>query len=304
MTKKPAAEIARELVARHAPADADPEVVERFAAEVASLVQEDGAITAETVREIVIRCDPGGGEESQPFIDDEYGFYAGMSPILAASSRLRDREDEARLSAREAVLRLSDHLSKARDQAHALADALDAARHHVALRARADRLADRNDSRGNHARITDGVRTYQMDLDAVAAHADAVEDELVKAQGIARHDVDGVLADAIEEILTSQTANRHRAATTEGQFGGGSVDDAFSLALDLDRASKNLSWSADVFTGADLREVDLSKVALEGVLWDMETQWPEGWKERIKRASDLLPRMSGVYVVRTVVVKA
>ena len=50
------------------------------------------------------------------------------------------------------------------------------------------------------------------------------------------------------------------------------------------------------FGGADLRNVDLAGIPLEGIEWSDSTQWPELWVDQIRQVS--VPIGVGLYVIR------
>ena len=58
-------------------------------------------------------------------------------------------------------------------------------------------------------------------------------------------------------------------------------DHAFALALAFDE----LYGALNDFTGADLRNADLTGVSLEGLRWSATTQWPSDWVEQIEHGS-------------------
>jgi hypothetical protein len=76
----------------------------------------------------------------------------------------------------------------------------------------------------------------------------------------------------------------------------GRVESAVDRAWDLERALGDVLRALNDFTRSDLRDVDLSTVALDGVLWSRRTRWPSGARREIERASVNLG--GGVFVVR------
>jgi hypothetical protein len=62
-----------------------------------------------------------------------------------------------------------------------------------------------------------------------------------------------------------------------------------------------LVWLRDTLddlVGADLREADLTRVPLVGIRWSIDTQWPSGWVDRIKRDSVPVEGADGIFVIR------
>jgi hypothetical protein len=84
------------------------------------------------------------------------------------------------------------------------------------------------------------------------------------------------------------------------------VGRVISMALDMpypfhvgspsDRTVGRLLSIADDFTEADLRHVNLTGVALEGLRWSVRTLWPDQWRERIER--DTVPLGGELYEIR------
>ncbi|TXS68883.1 hypothetical protein EAO76_26315 [Streptomyces sp. sk2.1] len=56
-----------------------------------------------------------------------------------------------------------------------------------------------------------------------------------------------------------------------------------------------LERAADDFSGADLRNFDLTSIDLSWVRWDESTRWPTGWAARIRRMS--VQQSPGLWVV-------
>jgi hypothetical protein len=61
--------------------------------------------------------------------------------------------------------------------------------------------------------------------------------------------------------------------------------DLDAVLADLDGALHDLDGALHDFTTADLREVDLTGVPLEGVRWSSATQWPADWAPQVALAS-------------------
>jgi hypothetical protein len=78
------------------------------------------------------------------------------------------------------------------------------------------------------------------------------------------------------------------------------VDDlahGWDAANTLAQAIREVERASNDFIGADLRNVKLDGVLLEGVLWDFTTKWPPHWETRVRRASFLSDEELGVLVV-------
>ncbi|MFC8833328.1 hypothetical protein ACFT8V_09035 [Streptomyces griseoincarnatus] len=72
---------------------------------------------------------------------------------------------------------------------------------------------------------------------------------------------------------------------------------AEKLSRELAEACRHLDWAANGFMSADLRGAELTSVDLSWVQWNEETQWPEAWAQRVRRASVEQPPGSAMYVV-------
>ncbi|WP_405901824.1 hypothetical protein OG696_41010 [Streptomyces sp. NBC_00656] len=66
---------------------------------------------------------------------------------------------------------------------------------------------------------------------------------------------------------------------------GDDLDLAHREALSLSRAVAEVEEASTDFRGADLQQVNLDGVDLEGIRWDASTSWPSEWTERIWEAS-------------------
>ncbi|MER6912585.1 hypothetical protein ABT354_13020 [Streptomyces sp. NPDC000594] len=92
-----------------------------------------------------------------------------------------------------------------------------------------------------------------------------------------------------------------------GSCGAGALEVALDLADDLDlvqragmallRAVREAEEAGNDFRGADLRDVSLEGLPLEGIRWDARTLWPPGWESRVRRASLAIGEVPGVLVV-------
>jgi len=49
------------------------------------------------------------------------------------------------------------------------------------------------------------------------------------------------------------------------------------------------------YAGAELRHVDLARIALDGVRWNRDTRWPPAWEPRIRQ--DSVEIADGVYQI-------
>ncbi|MBM9624826.1 hypothetical protein ACFQ60_00290 [Streptomyces zhihengii] len=76
------------------------------------------------------------------------------------------------------------------------------------------------------------------------------------------------------------------------------LDLAHREAVALSRAVTSVEEASSDFRGADLRSVNLTGVALEGIRWNTSTVWPAEWEERIWRASLATASGGGELVVR------
>lgn len=65
----------------------------------------------------------------------------------------------------------------------------------------------------------------------------------------------------------------------------------------LARAVAEVERASNDFVGADLSNVKLDGVLLEGILWDAATLWPAQWETRVRRASLPCDEEEGVLVV-------
>lgn len=70
----------------------------------------------------------------------------------------------------------------------------------------------------------------------------------------------------------------------------------FALALALDGVLADLDGALHDFTTANLRDVDLTRVQLEGLRWSAATQWPTDWVAQI--ALDSVDVAPDVFEVR------
>ncbi len=73
----------------------------------------------------------------------------------------------------------------------------------------------------------------------------------------------------------------------------GSAD--FEIAGVTTQDVETLRTAVNDFTGADLRDVDLTDVLLDGVRWSTTTEWPSRWIEQVERSSAYLG--DGVYEI-------
>ncbi|WP_324790434.1 hypothetical protein [Streptomyces sp. H51] len=65
----------------------------------------------------------------------------------------------------------------------------------------------------------------------------------------------------------------------------------------LARAVAEVERASNDFVGADLTNVQLDGLLLEGILWDDTTLWPPPWEPRVRRASLLCNEEEGIKVV-------
>ncbi|GAA2720407.1 MULTISPECIES: hypothetical protein [Streptomyces] len=67
------------------------------------------------------------------------------------------------------------------------------------------------------------------------------------------------------------------------------------LVADLAEADETFDRVCNDVSGADLRTADLTHLYLGGLRWDAATQWPAGWREQIRAASD---PVDGIHQIR------
>ncbi|MDH6455500.1 hypothetical protein M2155_007999 [Streptomyces sp. SAI-119] len=65
----------------------------------------------------------------------------------------------------------------------------------------------------------------------------------------------------------------------------------------LARAVAEVERASNDFVGADLTNVQLDGLLLDGILWDDTTLWPPHWETRVRRASLLCDEEGGIRVV-------
>jgi hypothetical protein len=218
-------------------------------------------------------------------------------------------------------LERSGDLMQALTSAHALTDALAvilkqardiAARLPVGQdRSSAQEIAREVDSVAEHAMTF--VRDLVLARDAVlSARVSPVSEELFDALLAQSHgcdpararslaeDLDRKLNAAIGQALSGHPEGGSREAKLSLNAPSGALTAALHRTPVKDRADA-LVWLRDAlddFQGADLRDADLTRVPLKGVLWSDTTQWPDGWKEKIKQRSVPVPGSEGVFIIR------
>jgi hypothetical protein len=182
----------------------------------------------------------------------------------------------ARLAFRGRALQLAGTLDvlaavgEARRLAHALADA----------RGFTD-LGDLGQA-GDLARTLDAALAHAHDCVARLRYSPGCVDDIARAIGDGPAKIGDVLRtiDLDRALLLAQARVTSLALALAGEIGTGST----LSSIEVSDASPLRDLVNDM-AGADLRDVDLSRVTLDGVRWSDGTRWPARWVKHIRRHS-------------------
>ena len=134
-------------------------------------------------------------------------------------------------------------------------------------------------------------------LEAVRAHLAAPAARIVSAARSIRRLMEPELLSCLEHDDEDSMSQAWLGAAEVAQD---IADDLARLATEAEQLAQvaaTVEQASNDFCGADLRNARLHGVPLDGVLWDLGTEWPEDWERHIRESSVPTDGMYGVLVI-------
>ncbi|MEV8505320.1 hypothetical protein AB0368_10890 [Actinoplanes sp. NPDC051475] len=139
--------------------------------------------------------------------------------------------------------------------------------------------------------MTDELKRLRSDFGAEVGAELELARALVREIGLL-HDESLDLVGNVADAVRSGHRLIHQVARRLGFVAPGEADEATPAEI------RSLLHAMNDLVGADLRELDLSRVDLRWVRWSEATKWPEPWAGRVREMSILISAEEGVWEVR------